>query len=183
AASTSSTQPKITWSQNQIEVILAPTESASSDLTFSSSLNLQNTVVEAVPAIAGLLSVQQNSFANVSAGTPNAVRISFLIPSNTALGTYEGTIHVRIGTSTIPQTLKVVVNVWQIFRQISPAFAFKYPPGWFVITEPHRSVLSDRTDLSSINEDTVATIPFFAVSKLGPSPGSSASAAANPELL
>jgi hypothetical protein len=42
SASTSSTQPKITWSQNQIEVILAPTESASSDLTFSSSLNLNN---------------------------------------------------------------------------------------------------------------------------------------------
>src|SRR5260370_40928869 len=49
SASTSSTQPKITWSQNQIEVILAPTERASSDLTFSSSLALQGVVIEAVP--------------------------------------------------------------------------------------------------------------------------------------
>src|SRR5437879_4401657 len=49
-ASTTSTQPKITWSKNQIEVILAPTESASGDLTFSSSLDLQNAVIEAVPA-------------------------------------------------------------------------------------------------------------------------------------
>src|SRR2546425_749434 len=69
SASTSSTQPKITWSQNQVEVILAPTESASSDLTFSSSIDLQNVVIEAVPEIAGFLSLQPNSFANVSSGS------------------------------------------------------------------------------------------------------------------
>src|SRR6266852_1424845 len=107
--SASSTQPKFTWSQNQIEAILSPGESTSRDLTFTSSLDLQNVVIEAVPEIAGFLSVQPKSFANISGGASNAVHISFSIPSGTTLGTYESTIHVRIGSSTLPQTLKAVV--------------------------------------------------------------------------
>src|SRR5438128_8028298 len=58
----SSTQPKITWSQNQIEMILSPGESTSRAVTFASNLDLQNIVVEAVPEIAGFLSVEPNSF-------------------------------------------------------------------------------------------------------------------------
>ncbi len=128
SASTSSTQPKITWSQNQIEVILAHTESASSDLTFSSSLDLQNVVIEAVPEIADLLSVQPNSFASISAGSSNAVHISFSIPSTTASGTYNGTIHARLGSSTLPQNLKVTVNVWRQIKDSTTGLQFLVPP-------------------------------------------------------
>jgi hypothetical protein len=127
--SATSTRPKITWSQNQIEVILAPTESASSDLTFSSSLDLQNAVLEPVPEISGLLSVQPNTIANISAGVPYAVSVSFSIPSGTAFGTYEGTIHVRMGSSTLPQTLKVSVDVWQPYDNPALGIHFLMPPG------------------------------------------------------
>ncbi len=130
SALTSSTQPKITWSQHQIEVILAPTESASSDLTFSSSLDLQNAVIEAVPAIADLLTtVQPNTFASLSAASANAVHISFSIPSSTTLGRYEGTIHVRTGSSTLPQTLKIIVDVWQPYDNPTLGIHFLMPPG------------------------------------------------------
>lgn len=128
SASTSSTQPKITWSQNEVEVILAPTESASSDLTFSSSLDLQNAVVEAVPGIAGLLTVQPNGFANASAGSSNAVHVSFSIPSGTAFGAYNGTIHVRVGSSTLPQTLKILVDVWPEIKDPITGLGFRVPP-------------------------------------------------------
>src|SRR5207302_2294276 len=135
AASTSSTQPKITWSQNQIEMILAPTESASSDLTFSSSLDLQNAVIEAVPAIAGLMTVQPKTFASISAGSSNAVHFSFSIPAGTALGSYNGTIHVRIGTSTLPQTLKITINSWNHVTDAAAGFSTFFPPSLYNLTD------------------------------------------------
>jgi hypothetical protein len=127
--STTSTQPKITWSQNQVEVILAPTESTSRDLTFSSSLDLQNVVIEAVPEIAGFLTIQPNAFASVPASQAQSGHVSFSIPTGTMFGTYDGTIHLRVGSTTFPQTLKVIVDVWQPYENAAFGIRFLMPPG------------------------------------------------------
>src|SRR2546428_12787189 len=44
----SSTQPRIAWSENQIEVILSPGENTFRDMTFTSSQSLSNVVIEPV---------------------------------------------------------------------------------------------------------------------------------------
>ena len=133
ATSASATaQPKITWSSTSANVILSPGESTSSDLTFTSSSNLTNVVLEAVPAISRFVTIQPNIFAGVPAAQKQLVHISFAIPQGTALGTYSGTLHGRIGSQTLPQTLKVVVNVWKRFENSSLGFTFLYPPNFFV---------------------------------------------------
>ena len=126
-----STQPKITWSENQIAVILSPGESTAKDLTFSSSLNLSNVVLEPVPEIARYLTITPNTFAGGPANTPQSVRVNFSIASGATLGTYQGTIHLRIGTQTLPETLKIILNVWRVFRNSSDSnlgFSFYFPP-------------------------------------------------------
>lgn len=131
-AQSPSTQPKITWSENQIEVILSPGESTSKDLTFTSDLNIQNIVIEPVPTLAPFVSVQPNSFADVPAGQPQSVRLLFSIPQGTALGTYDGTVHVRLGSQTLPQTLKIAVKVWVAIEDASLGIALKVPPDFLI---------------------------------------------------
>lgn len=136
-----STQPKITWFEKQIEIILSPGETASKNLTFTSTLGLQNIVIEAVPEIAGFITIQPNTFANVSANQPQQVSINFSISSGTTLGTFEGTIHVRTGSQTLPATLKAVVNVWPTFRDKTLGFKITYPPRFTASMPPQGNVL------------------------------------------
>src|SRR5438477_8076377 len=107
-----STQPKITWAPTSTEVILSPGESTSRDFALTSNIALQNAVIEAVPQIASFLSIQPSTFASIPAGQPQPVHISYVVPAGTVLGSYSGTIRVRIGNGSLPQTLKVTVNVW-----------------------------------------------------------------------
>lgn len=106
-----STQPKIAWSEKQIEIILSTGESATKTLTFSSSLDLSNVLIEPVPEIASFLSIQPTNIANVSASQPQQVVLGLAIPSNATLSTLEGTIHLRVGSQTLPATLKVVLHI------------------------------------------------------------------------
>ncbi len=98
---------------------------------------MQNVVIEAVPEIASFLTIQPNSFANVPANQPQSVRVSFVIPTGTTLGTYDGTLHVRIGDQTTPQTLKVVVNVWQTYSNSLLGFELKTPPALQLVSDPN----------------------------------------------
>ena len=142
-ATTSSAQPKVTWSDNHIEVTLSPGERTSKDITIASNRDLQNAIVTAVPKIAGFLSLQPNSFAFLSSGKPNEVHISFVIPSGTALGTYEGTVHIKIGSQTLPQTLKISVKVAWAIGQLGVDGAnvsFQYPIDWAQFSETPTSV-------------------------------------------
>jgi len=123
-----SPQPKITWSEEQVEVILSPSENMFKDVTFTSTLDIKNIIIEAVPEIAGFVSIQPNSFASVPANQVQSVRLSFLIPQGAILGTYEGTVHVRVGSQTLPQTLKVTVDAWKSYENPELGVSFSYPP-------------------------------------------------------
>jgi hypothetical protein len=117
-------------------VILSPGDTIARDFAFLSNQNLQNVVIEAVPEIARFLTIQPSTFVSVSAGQPQAVRVSLSIPSGTTLGTYDETIHLRIGSSTLPQTLKVVVDVWQGAELAAASATVAVPPGWLIQATP-----------------------------------------------
>lgn len=148
--SSSPTQPKITWSDNQLEVILSPGESSSKNLAFKSDKALQNALIEAVPEIAGFLTIQPNSFAAVPGNQQQSVRLAFAIPQTAPLGTFEGTIHLRIGTQTLPQTLKVSINVWRAFSSVQGGYTLKFPPEFEI------SSASDSQNLGLLSPATKA---------------------------
>lgn len=104
-------QPKITWSESQIELILSPGESASKELTFTSTQDLNDITIWPVPELAPFLSVQPESFANVPANQPQHVRLDFSASETAPLGTYDGTIHIRSGSRTLPHTLKIIIHI------------------------------------------------------------------------
>ncbi len=128
ALATASSQPKITWSTTSVNVILSPGESTSSDLTFTSSQKLTNVTLSVVPQIAPFVTVQPSSISSLAANQAQAVHLSIAIATNTAFGTYDGTLQLKSGTTTFPQTVKVVVNVWQAVGSTSLGVTLKIPP-------------------------------------------------------
>ena len=109
----SAAQPKIKWSENHLSLQLSPGGGQVRQVTFTSDHNLQNVTIEPVPEIANLVSVQPNTIASVFADQAQTVSLFFSIPAGTSFGLHEGTIHVRSGNQTIPQTLKVSIDVSQ----------------------------------------------------------------------
>jgi hypothetical protein len=122
------------WAPASVQVTLFPGASATATFSITSDQTLQNVILEAVPAIVALLSVQANIFGTLPANSGQSVRIAFAIPNSAALGTYDGTIHLRAANQTYPQTLKVTVNVWQGVLLGSGGAIVAVPPGWLVQT-------------------------------------------------
>lgn len=139
-------------------MILSPGESAIRDLTFTSSLLLTNVVLEAVPDIAGFVSLQPSNVANLAAGQPQPVQLSFSIPAGSILGTYEGTVHLRVGHRTLPQTLKVSVHVWQQVSDSAIGTTVYIPPSWSFTTDDGAVRLSS-PDMAVLTRNQDAEVP------------------------
>jgi hypothetical protein len=118
------TQPKITWSTTSVNIILSPGESTSSDLTFTSSQNLTNVTLGVVPQIAPFVAVQPSTISSLAANQTQSVHLSMAIAAATAFGTYDGTLRLKSGATTFPQTLKVSLSVVQtpLILAIPPGF-------------------------------------------------------------
>jgi hypothetical protein len=124
--------PRISWSEQEIDVVLSPGESVTSTVTFTSSLDLEDVILEPVPEIEPFLTVTPAAFAAVSANTPQTVHISFNIPQDADFGTFDGTIHLRDGNRTYPQTVKLIVNVWKTFVSEELNFTIRYPDSFTI---------------------------------------------------
>src|SRR5262249_23220318 len=112
---TATPQPgySITWSPSVLSQVIAPKATSSTQISFTSKMTLQNVRLDVNPAIAPFLNVEPASIAVLTAGQSQKVSATFSIPEGTPLGTYTGTVHLRTGTQTLPQTLKVTVVVSQ----------------------------------------------------------------------
>lgn len=105
-----SKQAKITWLPPGVYAGITRTSTISKSVTFASDQILENVVLEAVPEIAGFIKIQPNKLSRVPAKQPQTVQLIFSAPLGAQFGAYNGTIHVRVGNTTIPQTLKSSVT-------------------------------------------------------------------------
>ncbi|HYY41827.1 MAG TPA: hypothetical protein VE775_03780, partial [Pyrinomonadaceae bacterium] len=120
------TQPRIVWSEESINVTIAQGEKSTKTLTLKSSEKIDDVMLEPVPELAAFLRVQPATLSSIKADAAQEVSISFDIPADSAPRTLEGTIHVRQGKRTLPQTLKVALKIEQAPEErgtemISPA--------------------------------------------------------------
>ena len=156
-------QPKLIWSEQHLHLTLSPGESASRTVTFTSSAEVQGIVIQPVPEITRFLTIQPNGSISVQSNQPQAVHLSFSIPPGTTLGTYEGTIHVRSGRRTLPQTLKLAINIvpqnYQTYMNPDLGITLNYPGDWVVL----RQSLSSATfsNVSEFSSDLVSEIEAF----------------------
>jgi subtilisin family serine protease len=104
----------ITWVPAQYEISLFPGTVKSTTLTFESTQSLNNVSLFVAPAISGFISIgNAGNVATFPAGAVASIAVRIEVPAATPVGDYEGTIHVRSGQATIPNTLKVLIHIVQ----------------------------------------------------------------------
>jgi len=103
--------PIVKWTPEKVELAVFRGTSKIQNVSFSSSQDIENIKLELVPGLAKFISVQPENMAKVTAGQNNSVGLFFAVPQETATGTYDGTLHLKLDKRTIPQTLKVILNV------------------------------------------------------------------------
>jgi hypothetical protein len=104
-------QPRVQWSVPAVSIVLPPGESVVTKVSLSSSAPVQNVSLEAVPEIARIIAIQPQNIPSLAPNQPQVVNLTFSVPVNSAIGILEGTIHLRTGSRTLPDTLKVTVGI------------------------------------------------------------------------
>lgn len=104
-------QPKITWSEKKVVISVPAGGSVTKNVSFTSDQNIQNASIEAVPSIAPFLTIQPESVASIFPDQAQSVVLAVSVPAGTAVGKRQGTIHLRQGSSTIPELLKVDIDI------------------------------------------------------------------------
>ena len=101
----------IQWSPKEITQTLRQGESSTLNVTFTSDINLSNVKLWVVPELQPFISVSPEVFSNITAGIKNSTTLTITVPVNTEPGIYDGTLHLRVGNKTYPQTLKILLEV------------------------------------------------------------------------
>jgi hypothetical protein len=118
-AKAQSAQPKISWSPPAITEVLGLGSNTSVETTFTSDTALQDVTLDVVPALVPFVTLQPSALASLAGGQAQKVSIFISVPSGTGVGVYGGTVHVRVGKQTAPQTLKITVVVTRLTVTVS----------------------------------------------------------------
>lgn len=108
-----SNNPIISWSPEFIEEKISPGETSEINFVFENKQDLQNIELWLTPELKDFVIVTftPQYFDSIPANTKNFVRLKISVPVETSLGIYNGTLHMRAGKRTIPQTLKIILKV------------------------------------------------------------------------
>lgn len=101
----------IVWTPALITDTANPGSRQDIPVTFTAAADVSNVALSVVPALKGSVTVTPSSFASLQKGQVVRVTLSIAPPANAALGTTQGTVQVRLGSSTIASPLPVNVVV------------------------------------------------------------------------
>jgi hypothetical protein len=100
----------VTWDPRGKEQTLGLGGGVDLTATFVSKVTLNNVDLWIVPELQAFVSLNQTYFDVLEANTPYEITLHVSIPCGSQTGLYDGTIHLRVGSETYPQTLKVKLS-------------------------------------------------------------------------
>jgi len=144
----------ISWTPKSIEKAMGLGTSADISATFSSSIQLRNVDIWIVPELQPFLSVDTSHYDVINANTLYTINLHFSVSNDMKTGLYEGTIHLRKGSNTYPQTLKVSLNVVNIALPVGSQGAV------MEITDPANPLYGVKIDVpaGALNNDILLTM-------------------------
>lgn len=101
----------VEWNPGGIEQTVGLGGTKDLSVTFTSNTKLQNVDLWVVPELQPFVNVEPEHFDTIEINTPYHVIVHIFIPYGTQNKMYDGTVHLRIGSETYPQTLKVKLNI------------------------------------------------------------------------
>lgn len=128
-----SSTPYIAWTPDHLAVTLSPGDTKNVSATLTAQSAVPSTTVEVVPALAPYLTVNPNSLPALAKGSHQTLQLAFTIPSGTPLGTVDGTVHLRQGSSTVARPLPITLNIWP--KVDAEDVRVTYPPTLSIDTE------------------------------------------------
>jgi hypothetical protein len=121
-------EPRIQWNA-ELDITLAPTQSTTRDVTFTSSHSLSNARVYVPPSLQSFLTVSPSSFASVPAGVAQPLHLTFNIPAGANLETILERLKIEVGQDhKLERGLKVVLNIWQQYTNMDLGYQLLVPP-------------------------------------------------------
>ena len=107
---------KITWSSNPVTATIAPGETYSTTVTFTSTAQINNVTLRLAPSLMNTTTVSPTTFATVSAGVPHTVEIDVAMPANPLQDEYDGVLTVYTGDYAYADPLQLSFAVLKIAR-------------------------------------------------------------------
>ena len=111
----------ITWIPERIEETISKGTSREFDVAFISRVDLKKVSLWVTPELRPFIRIEPNYFEKVEANDPYEVTLHLTIPSDAKPGHYDGTIHLKAGHRTYPETLKVDLTVIQNVSPVANA--------------------------------------------------------------
>ena len=144
----------VTWDPRGIEQTLGLGGGVDLTATFVSKVTLNNVDLWVVPELQAFVSLNQTHFAVVEANTPYEITLHVSIPYGSQTGLYDGTIHLRVGSETYPQTLKVELKVVDAAATIGPE------GGVVEVTDPDSPLFSVKIEIpeEALSGDTLVSV-------------------------
>lgn len=104
-------QPLISWFPERIEETLGKGKSKDLKISFVSTHELKKAKLWITPELRPFIQIEPDFYSSIEANKLNEVVLHLSVPEKVKLGHYGGTIHLRVGSRTYPQTLKIDLNI------------------------------------------------------------------------
>ena len=101
----------VTWSEPDVALDVQQGERLIQPLEFSVTRRIRSIRIEAVPSISDVVSIVPQQFEALQPGVIYTIQLVVAPSTETQIGVHAGTIHVRDGTATIPEPLKVKISI------------------------------------------------------------------------
>ena len=102
----------VTWESSKVSQTIGNGQIVTPvTVNFRVAKTLTNVSVFTVPGISKFVEAQPSEFPILQPLTDYSITLSFSVPTGAPEGLYDGAIHLRLGSKTIPETLKVGVTV------------------------------------------------------------------------
>ena len=98
---------KIVWSQNPVRAQVAPGDTYSATVSFTSNVDLANAQLDWTSSLSGTTTLNPTTFPTIMVGVPYSVQVTFTAPTDGTRAQYNGVVHLRTGQRNYPSNLKL----------------------------------------------------------------------------
>lgn len=154
-------KPVATWSSPSVEQTLRVGELALATTTFTVSKDMQDVTAWVTPALAPYVTVWPASFASLVKGQTYELNVAFRIPDEAPIDTFDGTVQLRQGTTTVAKPLPVSLEIDYPFD-----IDLVVPANWYIESRYDTLVLRNVIAPSLLSEETLQTESFFKIERL-----------------
>jgi hypothetical protein len=125
---------RVSWSPDHLVVTVAPGDTKTVQVTVTASGTVPATEAWVVPELAPYITVGPSGLPSMASGSDQSLSLILSVTTSMPFQTIEGTVHLRVGSSTVAKPLAITLTVWPKIE--SDGISFVRPPTWEAAVGP-----------------------------------------------